>query len=125
PGRGDAMVSEPFANRTGTRVGDRLSLAIGSSVAEMRVAGIYYDYSSSQGYVLVDRSTLLRFLPDQPPTNAAVYLEPGVAPAVVQHAIQAAAAGRGIVVAPNSALRRNAIAIFDRTFAITWALEAV
>ena len=29
------------------------------------------------------------------------------------------------MVAPNSELRRNAIAIFDRTFAITWALEAV
>jgi putative ABC transport system permease protein len=34
-------------------------------------------------------------------------------------------AGLGVSVAPNSELRRAAIEIFDRTFAITWALEAV
>jgi putative ABC transport system permease protein len=125
PGPDEAIVSEPFSIRNGTRVGDRLSLSIGKSVAEWRVAGIYYDYSSSQGYVMVDRSTMLRYLPGQPPTNAAIYLTPGVDPAGVQHEIQLRAAGRGIVLAPNSELRRNAIAIFDRTFAITWALEAV
>jgi putative ABC transport system permease protein len=34
-------------------------------------------------------------------------------------------AGYGVSVAPNSELRRNSMMIFDRTFAITWALEAV
>jgi len=125
PGPEEAIVSEPFAIRTGTRVGDQLSLSIGASIVALRVAGVYYDYSSSQGYVLVDRSTMSRYLPGQPPTNAAVYLVPGADAAAVQHEIQLRAAGRGIVVAPNSELRRNAIAIFDRTFAITWALEAV
>jgi putative ABC transport system permease protein len=31
----------------------------------------------------------------------------------------------GVAIGLNQSLRRNAIAIFDRTFAITWALEAV
>ena len=91
----------------------------------LTVAGVYYEYSSSQGFVLVDRSTLLRYLPGQPPTNLAIYLAPGADAPAVQHQIQIRTAGRGVVVAPNSELRRNAIAIFDRTFAITWALEAV
>jgi putative ABC transport system permease protein len=125
PGPGEAIVSEPFANRHHVRAGDRLRLDIGEHVAEFRVAGVYYEYSSSQGYVIVDRSTLLRYLPNQPPTNAAVYLAPGADPGTVQHEIQLRAASRGVAVAPNSELRRNAIAIFDRTFAITWALEAV
>jgi putative ABC transport system permease protein len=125
PGRDEAIVSEPFANRHHVRAGDRLSLNIGEHLAEFHIAGVYYEYSSSQGYVIVDQTTLLRYLPDQPPTNAAVYLAPGADPAVVQHEIQLRTAGLGIAVAPNSELRRNAIAIFDRTFAITWALEAV
>jgi len=44
---------------------------------ELTVAGIYYDYSSSQGYVIVDRSTVLKYLPDLPVTNAVVYVAPG------------------------------------------------
>jgi putative ABC transport system permease protein len=125
PGRDRAIVSEPFANRHGVRAGDRITIAIGERLVPLDVAGIYYEYSSSQGFVLVDRSTLQRYLPGQPPTNLAVYLAPGANADAVQHEIQQRTAGRGIVVAPNRELRRNAIAIFDRTFAITWALEAV
>jgi putative ABC transport system permease protein len=88
------------------------------------VAGVYYDYSSSQGFVLLDGQTLLRYLPNQPTTNAALYLDPGADPAAVLRTIRVRA-GRGVSVAPNRELRRNAMIIFDRTFAVTWALEAV
>jgi len=125
PGHDRAIVSEPFANRHGVRAGDRITIAIGERLVPLDIAGVYYEYSSSQGFVLVDRSTLLRYLPGQPPTNLAVYLAPGADAGAVQHDIQQRTAGRGVVVAPNRELRRNAIAIFDRTFAITWALEAV
>jgi putative ABC transport system permease protein len=43
----------------------------------------------------------------------------------VQREIERRTAGLGVVIGLNQSLRRNAIAIFDRTFAITWALEAV
>jgi len=125
PGRDRAIVSEPFANRHGVRTGDRLTIPIGERSVTLAVAGIYYDYSSSQGYVILDRSTLLRYLPGQPATNAAVYLAPGADAAGVQRQIQLRTSGLGVAVALNSELRRNAIAVFDRTFAITWALEAV
>ena len=74
PGRDRAVVSEPFANLHHVRAGDRLGLAIGEHQVTLTVAGVYYEYSSSQGYVIVDRSTLLKYLPGQPATNAAVYL---------------------------------------------------
>lgn len=125
PGRDRAIVSEPFANRHGVRAGDRLTLPIGERLVTLDIAGVYYEYSSSQGFVLVDRSTLLRYLPGQPPSTLAVYLAPGADASAVQHDIQQRTAGMGVAVAPNRELRRNAIAIFDRTFAITWALEAV
>jgi len=125
PGRDRAVVSEPFALKHRVHPGDRLTVPIGSRAVTLTVAGIYYDYSSSQGYVIVDRSTMLQYLPDLQPTNAAVYLAPGADADRVRREIQLRAAGYGVAVARNSELRRTTMEIFDRTFAITWALEAV
>ncbi len=125
PGRDRAVVSEPFANLHHERPGDRLRLAIGAHEVTLTVAGIYYEYSSSQGYVIVDRSTLLKYLPGQPATNAAVYLKPGTDATAARQAIERRAAPYGVAVSLNRELRRNSIEIFDRTFAITYALEAV
>ncbi|MBM3776323.1 MAG: FtsX-like permease family protein, partial [Acidobacteria bacterium] len=125
PGRDRAIVSEPFANRHGLAAGDRLRLALGERSVDFEVAGVYYDYSSSQGYVILDRSTLLRYLPGQPATNLAVYLAPGADPIRAERRLEQLLAPFGVVVAPNRELRRNAVEVFDRTFAITYALEAV
>jgi putative ABC transport system permease protein len=119
------VVSEPFANKRGVRAGDDIDVALGGRTVRLLVAGIYYDYSSSQGYVIVDLSTLLKYLPGQPATNAAVYLAPGVDAGRVRRELQLRTAGYGVTVAANQELRRTSIAVFDRTFAITWALEAV
>jgi putative ABC transport system permease protein len=125
PNRDRAIVSEPFANKFGLYPGDRLTLSIGATPVAFTIAGIYYDYSSSQGLVIVDNSTLLKYLPAQPATNAAVYLAPGADAAEVRRQIQLRTANLGVEVAPNAELRRVSIEIFDRTFAITWGLEAV
>ena len=120
-----AIVSEPFAEKHNTHVGDRLQLPIGGSIVPVTVMGIYYEYSSEQGYVILDRGTLLRYLPNQPPTNIAVYVKPGADAAKIRREIEARTTSFPVSVAPNADLRREAVVIFDRTFAITWALEAV
>jgi putative ABC transport system permease protein len=64
-------------------------------------------------------------LPEQPPSNLAVYVKPGVQVKQVQERLRDALAAYPVTIAPNEVLRRGAIEIFDRTFAITWALEGV
>jgi putative ABC transport system permease protein len=125
PGRDRAIVSEPFANKFGLSAGDRIALPMGGANVALTVAGVYYDYSSSQGLVILDNSTLLKYLPSQPATNAAVYLAPGADAAEVRRQIQLRTAGLGVAVAPNAELRSVSMQVFDRTFAITWGLEAV
>ena len=120
-----AIVSEPFAEKHNVRVGDRLSLPIGQRIVPVTVMGIYFEYSSEQGYVILDRTTLLHYLPDQPPTNIAVYARPGADIPKIRREIEKRTAGFPVSVAPNADLRREAVIIFDRTFAITWALEGV
>jgi putative ABC transport system permease protein len=89
------------------------------------VAGIYYDYANDRGFVLVDRSTMLKYLPDQAPTNIAVYVKPGFDATQVRRNLEARLRAYPVMIAPNDVLRRGAVEVFDRTFAITYALEAV
>ncbi len=125
PNHDRAVVSEPFANRFGVRAGDVIELPLGAGNVALTIAGVYYDYSSSQGLAIVDNSTLLKYLPEQPATNAAVYVGRGVRADDVLHEIRLRTEGLGVMIAPNAELRRASLEIFDRTFAITWALEAV
>ena len=73
PNRDRVIVSEPFATRHNVHTGDTLQIPLGDRTVALTVAGIYYDYSSELGYVILDRSTLLKYLPDQPVTNLAVW----------------------------------------------------
>ncbi len=124
-GHDAVIVSEPFANKHHVRRGDVLQLPLGRKLARFRVLGIYYDYSNERGYIIMDRGTLLKYLPDPAPSNLAVYLKPGVPLDVARRAVEQALAGRRVIVMSNRTLRQEAIGIFDRTFAITYALEAV
>jgi len=120
-----AIISEPFANKHLLKAGQSITLPLAGKPVTFRVVDVYYDYASERGYVAVDRATMLRYLPDPAPSNLAVYLAPGANLASVRREIENVAAGTDVLVLSNRDLRREAISIFDRTFAITYALEAV
>ena len=124
-GKDAVIVSEPFANKHRVRAGDILKFGLGGKLGSFRVLDIYYDYSSEGGVILMDRATLFRYLPDAEPSNVAVYLKPGVSLEQGQRAVERVIAGRRIAVARNRTLRDQAIQVFDRTFAITYVLEAL
>jgi putative ABC transport system permease protein len=124
--RGDfAIVSEPFANKHRVKPGTQLKLPIGSGIRTLKVLGIYYDYSTERGFVVVDRGTLLKYLPDRALSNLAVYLNNDARADDVRAGIDRIVSGRSVLVFSSSGLRRAAIEIFDRTFRITYALELV
>ncbi|MBI3666649.1 MAG: FtsX-like permease family protein [Acidobacteria bacterium] len=75
--------------------------------------------------MILDRATLLKYLPDPAPSNLAIYLKPGADVEQARRTIEQTISGRSILIAPNRRLRAEAIRVFDRTFAITYALEAV
>ncbi len=120
-----AVVSEPFASKHNIHIGSYVTLPLAGAKRSFKVLGIYYDYSTERGYVILSRSTLLKYLPDPASSNLAVNLKPGADPAAVRKAIDEVISGRAVLVFPNTALRRGAIELFDRTFRITYALEAV
>ncbi|MFB3855147.1 MAG: ABC transporter permease [Vicinamibacterales bacterium] len=124
-GTDTAIVSEPFANRHGVGPGDEITFALGGSRAAFRIEDVWYDYSTEAGFVMVDRSTLLRYLPDEAPSSLGVYLSAGASLDEVRAAVRTALADREVIVVSNRDVRTEALRVFDRTFAITYALEAI
>jgi putative ABC transport system permease protein len=121
----NAVVSEPFANKHYVRARDTITLPLGEQQVTFRVIDIFYDYGQEAGFILLDWDTLLRYLPDSAPTNLAVYLVPGADLERTRTAIQIAIANRHLVVLSNGEIRRQGIRVFDQTFAITYAVEAI
>ena len=125
-GSGDrVIITETFSNRHGLGVGDTLRLPIGGKMAALEIVGVYYDYSNEGGAVIVDRKTILKYLPDPSPSNLAIYLSEGVDPESARPAIEKAAGSHSVTVADHRTLRTRALEVFDRTFTITYALEVI
>ena len=120
------IVSEPFSYKHHVGRGDTIQLLLGER-ATFRIADVYYDYVSERGMILMDRKVLLKYLPDPAPSNIAVFVSPGANPTIVRAEIEraAAAANARVLIFANGDLRKQAVQIFDRTFAITYALEAI
>jgi putative ABC transport system permease protein len=119
------IVSEPFANKHHVQKGDAITLSLGDTKTAFRIADVFYDYSSERGAILMDRNTALRYLPDPAPSNLAIYIAPDARLESVRAEIEQASAGHRVLIFSNRDLRCEALRIFDRTFAITYALEAV
>jgi putative ABC transport system permease protein len=124
--RGEAVVSEPYAVKFGVGAGDVVTLPALDGPVTLRVAGVYRDYSNDRGTVTLDRELFRRLFRMDGAVSLALRLEPGVAPDEVRRRILSATNGRfALRIQTNASLRDAALQLFDRTFAVTWALEAV
>ena len=124
---GDAViVSEPYANRHGSRAGSTVRLRTDRGERAFRVAGVFYDYGSSAGVVLMSRRTYGQAWDDRRISGLALDAAPGVdVDALVAAVQERAAGGPRLVVRSQRALRAASLEIFDRTFAITGVLRTL
>jgi putative ABC transport system permease protein len=125
-GRDEVVVSEAFALRHHRGVGDEVVLRTARGSHAFRIVAVYYDYSSDRGTVVFDTRAFARWFDDRRPGGLTVYLKRGADVDAVREDL----AGRlgpehGMMVNTNRVLRTEVLRIFDRTFAITWALELV
>ena len=124
--KGEAMVSEPYAEKFRVRPGDAVDLPGAAGPVRVTVAAVYTDYSNDRGTVLLDRARFLKIFAASGASNLAVTLRNGVSPEEGARRIESAVRGRfALRVRTNATLRRIVLQIFDRTFAVTYALESV
>jgi putative ABC transport system permease protein len=124
---GDAvLVSEPYANRHDLRAGGVVRLRTDHGETDFRVAGVFYDYGSSAGVVVMSRRTYDAAWNDRRISSLALEAAPGVdVNALVAAVRERAAGGPQLVIRSNRALREASLEIFDRTFAITGVLRTL
>jgi putative ABC transport system permease protein len=121
---GAVLVSEPFAYRTGVKRGETVRLRTAQGDREFPVAGVYYDYASDRGIVLMSRATYLRHWNDPTLSGFSFDLAPGVDPdRFVKRLRETVGAERALSIQSNRSLKRLSLAIFDRTFLITGVLR--
>jgi putative ABC transport system permease protein len=128
--RGGALMSEVLATRLQLREGDTVTITTPTGPAAVPVEGIFYDYATDGGKMVMDRTWYQRQWHDDRVTVYSVYLASGIDAERVRQSIVTHVAGLdGMTLPPlvirNHELRREILEIFDRSFVVTYVLEAI
>ena len=118
------VVSEVLAQRLGVNVGDLLSLPTGVGQKDFPVVGVFYDYATDGGKIVLDRSLYEQWWGDRTATVLAMYLEPNASGQRVRDDLKKALDPlMPVSIISNQELRAHILEIFDRTFRLTYGLE--
>ena len=120
-------ISEPMAFLHKLQPGDSLTLPL-SGQQSFFVAGVWRDYARQFGAVAMDSADFEALTGDTSKTEAGLTLTPNTAAAPVMQALRNSLpqtlAAQTMIAEPR-AMRTQALAIFDKSFAITYALEVI
>ncbi len=120
------VVSESFALKHEVAVDDLIELETPQGSRAFQVAAVYYDYSSDRGLVVMDRPTFERHYGAHRPVGLTVYLDEDADPDAVRGELLAGlGSDHHLFIRTNTTLRAEVLRIFDATFAVTYALEAI
>jgi len=118
-------ISEAIADLHGYAPGMRISIPLGGRRHPFVVAGVWRDYARQLGALLVRRADYVALTGDRRSNDAALWLAPGVTPAQAMAALRALPGGAELEIAEPGEIREVSLRIFDRSFAVTYAIEAV
>jgi putative ABC transport system permease protein len=118
-------VSEAAADLYGYGLGQRITLPIAGRAIAFTVAGVWRDYARQQGAIVVDRALYTALTGDATANDAALWLDTGARVEDVRRELEARVGPAGtLTFASPGEIRTISLRIFDRTFAVTYALEA-
>ncbi|ASJ73284.1 FtsX-like permease family protein [Granulosicoccus antarcticus] len=122
-------VSEPASVLYQWGVGDHVSLPLSSnSVGEtcFQVGGIWRDYASQSGAIAISREDYVQLSGDESVSGASIWLDDGVNASQVVSAIRTQLGTLSeLQIRSAEDIRALSLHIFDRSFAVTYVLEAV
>ena len=117
-------VSEPAADLYGLAVGGSVDLPLGGKMQRFTVAGIWRDYGRQQGAIAMERSRYVALTGDRAVNTGALWLGNDVDRATFETTMrQAIQGGERLEIALPGEIRELSLRVFDRTFAVTYALE--
>ncbi len=120
-----AWVSEAVAAVYGYRPGTTVQLVVGGRKQAFIVDGVWRDYARQHGAIVIDRADYVRITGDTRVNDAALWLRPGAGEGRIETALRALPGGALPDMAAPGEIRKVSLRVFDRSFAVTYALEAV
>ena len=118
------VVSEPLARRRGIVVGNELVLPAANGPLALAVAGVFRDYSSDRGVVVIRLEAFRRHWQDDRLTGVGITLRDGGDAGRLRRELGRFAAASGqLQLASRAELRAVSMRIFERTFTITEVLR--
>ncbi len=127
-GAGDpppVWVSEAVAAVYGYEVGRTVLLDIAGERRAFVVDAIWRDYARQHGAIVIDRADFVRLTGDTRVNDASLWLKAGVCEARLEAVLRALPGGAVPDMAGPGEIRKVSLQVFDRSFAVTYALEAV
>jgi putative ABC transport system permease protein len=126
PGEVGVFVSEAMVALYGAQAGSRFTLPLAGQQVPVRVRGVWRDYARQFGAVVMAEADYRRLTKDDRLNDLALWLAPGASAAAVQDALRALLPDPAMLeFASASELRQLSLRIFDRSFAVTYYLQAV
>src|SRR5207244_3613635 len=87
--------------------------------------GVFRDYARQHGAVLIDRGDYIALTGDRRVNDGSLWLAPGATPAAAAEALRGLPGGAELDIADPGEIRAVSLSIFDRSFAVTYAMEAI
>lgn len=120
----DALVSEPLAGRARLRLGSTVQLDSPAGTKMFTIYGVFYDFGSERGQVMLDRRTYAAGWRDETVSSLHVRLQPGNDPEQVADRWERALRPDYPIVAHSFAhVETEVMTVFDRTFKVTRVLS--
>jgi putative ABC transport system permease protein len=119
-------ISEAMATLYDLRPGSTLALPLAAPPVTVQVLGIWRDYARQFGTVAIDDQRYRQLSGDTRVNDLALWLAPGAPIDEVQRALRTLAGEPSLLeFVATTQLRVISLAIFDRSFAVTYYLQAV
>jgi putative ABC transport system permease protein len=118
-----AFVSEQLARRMKLAIGDEVDVPAPGGIWPLEVIGIYADYGNPKGQIAVNFAALTRHFPNIPLTRLGLRADPAAVPALMS-ALQDKFGLDDRNLVDQATLKAESTRIFNRTFAVTAALNA-
>jgi putative ABC transport system permease protein len=121
-----AWISEALQDLYGYRVGDQLALPLAGRMQRFTIAGVWRDYARLSGSVVISRPAYVAATGDQSANEGSIWLNAGVDPGAAEKALrESIPRSNSLEITTSTALHERSLQIFDRAFAVTYALEAI
>ncbi len=124
----EVAISEYLRKMYGFERGDKITLDTLEGKKDFVVNGVFLSYSTTSGLLILDRKWLKKYWKLDDTTQISLFLKEGVNPKEFEKKLKSLLILNGnysLEILNNKEIRKKIFKIFDRSFAITYAIEFI